>query len=109
MDFFQVEFPKTEVPLKAQAGDIWTEYLDGVCDHIRKTAPGIMPYFDTTHKTLQNIGTELREKISTTIKSISDSAPKIPPAMPESFRESLIPHFIVALKITGTPSLLPSP
>ena len=106
-DFFQVEFFKAEVPLKAQADDTWKEYLDVVCDHIRETAPDIIPFFGSTHKTLQDIGTELCEKISTTIKSISGSASQIHPAMVESFRASLIPHFREALKITGTKTSSP--
>ena len=108
MDFFQVEFPKTEVPLKSQASDSWEEYLDELRNHIGNAAPDIIPYFGSTYKTLQNIGTELCEKISATIKAISGSASQIHPAMAKSFRESLIPHFQEALKITGTkPSPLP--
>ncbi len=101
LDFFQVELPKTEQPLKLEVTDMWETFLGELRSHICETAPDIIPHFDSKLGTLQNIGTELCEKISASIKSISSSASTFHPAVIESFRTSLIPLFGEALQITG--------
>lgn len=101
LEFFQVELPKMEAPLTATVAEIWAQYLHEVRNHIIETAPDIVPYFDSTIKTLENIKTELCEKISALIKAISDSAPAMHPLFIVSLRGGLAPLFTDALRVTG--------
>ena len=92
----------------AETSTIWVQYLEELRLHIQDTAPDIIPYFDATHKTLQDIEAELSDKISSSIKSISEGSSQIHPLFIDSLRTSLIPLFHEALEITGTKKCPPS-
>ncbi|KAL2262084.1 hypothetical protein VTK26DRAFT_2516 [Humicola hyalothermophila] len=69
VEFFQVEFPKTEEPLMAKASDIWEQYMNEVRNHIADTAPDIIPYLVDTARTMDGIETGMRDKIKGCIKT----------------------------------------
>jgi hypothetical protein len=95
--------------MMGKASIIWTQYLCELRCHIHDTAPDIVPYFDATQKTLRDIKNELTEKISSSIKSISEGSSQIHPLFIDSLRTSLIPLFHEALEIKGTKERPPLP
>ncbi|GAB1315716.1 hypothetical protein MFIFM68171_05926 [Madurella fahalii] len=87
LGFFHSELPRTEETLMNNVSEIWRQYMCEVTNHIRETAPDIIPHFDDTASSVHGIEEELRDKIAYSIKAISEGASQI--------------HPLDALKITG--------
>jgi hypothetical protein len=110
LQFFQVELPKAEEPLVAEAAEIWERYMEEISHHIMATAPDIHPYFEVTSQTMSEIQVELCTKITASIKSISEGASQIHPLFVKSLRAGLAPYFKQTLRIKGKqPRSIPSP
>jgi hypothetical protein len=101
LDFFQVELPKVQDPLVAKVVEIWAQYMSEIRSHIRDTAPKIISYFDAIENVFGSIEDELTNKVSSSIRSLSEGSSRIHPLFIESLKNGLIPMFHEALKMTG--------
>lgn len=84
-----------------KTAEIWAQCTEEIRWHIQGTVSDLIPYFNITRGTLASIKDELLQRISETIRSLSEGSAEIHPLFIESLRLDLVPMFLEAVTITG--------